>query len=94
MATDEIAVFRPAVQEMLRAGPGWCVTFSDEQDEDAWVQVSDDLLNFAYPYKREPRHILSLCGQPGLVYLKTVSWEPGKMEPISTSLSLEVKRTP
>jgi len=78
MPEDEIAVYRPALREILEGGEGWCATFSDEDDESAWVQVLDGQLNFAYPYKVEPQKLLGKVGVADLESLEVVSWEPGK----------------
>ena len=78
MAADETAVFRPAIREIQEAGSGWCVSFIDEEDEGMWVQVSEDLLNFAYPYDQEPKKVLADRNLKGLEGLETVAWEAGK----------------
>lgn len=67
------------LNKLLRSGGG-LVTFSDRENGDRWVQADQQdsratLINFSYPYDREPNQVLSQLGisfPEGFSYL---TWE-------------------
>lgn len=56
MSADQIAEIAPLVREVLQAAgdPNLCATFEVVGNSDAWVQVTAESINVAYPSSEEP----------------------------------------
>lgn len=72
--SDGIAAIRPALREMVdgnREQPrrpdgsgGWCADFSVKPNDNHWVQVVSDAVNFYYPDTDDPLARLTALGAP------------------------------
>lgn len=50
-----------------------CATLDTPSNRQAWVQVTRDMINAAYPFEGDPLQMLS---GHGLLQLELVTWEP------------------
>lgn len=73
MGTDKLAEIRPPLQELLAAianraprANDLCLTFSVKDLEAAWVQVTHDTVNFAFPHSSQPLSFLRRHFVPSL----------------------------
>ncbi len=77
MSADQIADTRPSIVEVFKAssdGEDWCVQFTlSDRAEGPWVQVTRDMVNFAYPHDRNPDDLLSTLEPPPSA--RVVAWE-------------------
>jgi hypothetical protein len=52
-----------------------CATLDTPSNRDAWIQITRDMINAAYPFEGEPQQMLS---GHGLLQLEIVTWEANK----------------
>lgn len=85
MGADQLAEIRPAVQELLAAIAGraphaneLCVTFSVPDREDAWVQLTHDNVNLAFPHSEQPLRFLRRHFVPSLPSESLLAFESGQ----------------
>jgi hypothetical protein len=81
MSANRIAEIEALVQQVVCAAqedddPDVCATFEVVGREDAWVQVTNNVLNFAYPSDQDPLEHLS--GPLSNLGYDIMDWEPQK----------------
>src|SRR5512146_2372001 len=85
MGDARLAAIRPAVQELLAAiasraphANELCVTFSVRGREDAWVQLTHDNVNLAFPHSEQPLRFLRRHFVPSLPGEALLAFESGE----------------
>ncbi len=76
MVSGRRAVIQSAIGEVLTSDPTLgdpCVTLDAASNPAAWVQVTREMINAAYPHTEEP---LAKLESLGLSPLELVTWEP------------------
>lgn len=90
MGADQLTAIRPPLQELLAAianraprANDLCLTFSVQNHGSAWVQVTHDTVNFAFPHSSPPLSFLRRHFVPSLPGEGLLAFESGQYATLS-----------